>query len=115
MAVAVTQGQQNAVQFQGLFENVIPFVATGVDFASAADAETQAVDITVTGAALGDIVLAGINVDVADLTFDAQVTAADTVTVTVNNNTGGAVNLASKTVKGAVLKTTGQVWKGLGG
>ena len=94
-------GREDPRQFRELFKAVIPFSAT-VDFSSAADAETQASDITVTGAALGDLVLASINVDVADLTFDAQVTAANTVTVTVNNNTGGAVNLASATVKGLV-------------
>lgn len=99
-------GSKNARQFQGLF-SVIPFKAT-VDFASAADAETQAVDIPVVGASLGDIVIAAIGVDVQDLTFDAQVTVADVVTVTVNNNTGGAVDLASATVTGIVFSPEGE-------
>jgi hypothetical protein len=106
MAVAVTTGTKGGYQFQGLFD-VIPFKATGVDFASAADAATVAVELTVPGVALGDIVISAINVDVADLTWDAAVTAAGKVTVTVNNNTGAAVDLASKTVTGAVLKPKG--------
>jgi len=94
-------GTKQAKQFQALFD-VIPFTAT-VDMASAADAETQAANVTVGGAVLGDLVLVAFGVDVADLTVDAQVTAADVVTVTVNNNTGGIVDLASTTVTGIVL------------
>lgn len=97
-------GKKQSRQFQDLFD-VIPFKAT-VNFASAADAETQPVDVTVAGAALGDLVVVALGVDVADLTLDAQVTAADTVTLTVNNNTGGAVDLASTTATGIVLKPT---------
>ncbi|RJR14277.1 hypothetical protein C4588_00375, partial [Candidatus Parcubacteria bacterium] len=41
-------------------------------------------------------VIAGI--DVADLAITASVTAEDTVTVQLNNNTGGAIDLASQTV-----------------
>jgi len=104
-------GTKGSRQFQGLFET-IPFKAT-VNFASAADAETQAVEVTVEGAELGDLVLAALGVDVADLTFDAQVTAADTVTCTVNNNTGGAVDLASTTVTGIVFKPTQGVYPSL--
>jgi len=78
-----------------------------LDLANAADAATVASDVTVTGVALGDIVMgASLGVDVADLTLDAQVTAADTVTVSVNNNTGGAVNLASTTVRLLVADVT---------
>lgn len=104
-------GSQNRRQFLHLFSDAIPFKAP-VDFASAADAETQGANVTVAGAALGDFVLIAPGVDVADLTLDARVTAADTVTVTVNNNTGGAVNLASQTIKGVVLKE-GEAFKHL--
>lgn len=104
-------GTSGPRQFQGLFET-IPFKAT-VNMASAADAETQAADITVAGAELGDLVLVAFGVDVADLTVDAQVTADDTVTVTVNNNTGGAVDLAETTVTGIVLKPNQGVYPSL--
>lgn len=110
----MTVGVKAARQYQGIFEEVIPFVAT-VNLGNAVDAATVSADITVTGAALGDLVRVAIGVDVADLTVDAHVTAANTVTVTVNNNTGTAVNLAETTFKGIVEKTTGQIWVGLGG
>jgi hypothetical protein len=94
--------------FRSLFD-VIIHKESAVNFASAADAETQAVNVTVTGAALGDLAWASIAVDVADLTLDAQVTAADTVTLTVNNNTGGAVDLAAADVRIVVLQP-GRLW-----
>jgi parallel beta-helix repeat protein len=65
---------------------------------SIADGDEEAKDVTVTGAALGDIAIASINKDVLDLTLTASVTVADTVTVVLANNTGGAVDVASGTV-----------------
>ena len=73
------------------------------DAASIAIGAMESVDITVTGAALGDFVLVSIGTDTLDLTLTAQVTAADTVTVTLANNTAGAVDLASTTVWVRVL------------
>ena len=66
--------------------------------ASIADGDEAAVEVTATGAALGDFVLVSMGVDVADLVLNANVTAANTVTVVLANNTGGAVDLASTTV-----------------
>lgn len=58
----------------------------------------EAKDVTATGAALGDFVLASFSLDVTDLTISATVTAANTVTVVLANNTAGAVDLGSGTV-----------------
>ncbi len=55
----------------------------------------ESFDITVTGAALGDFVQVSYDKDVADQVVTAQVTVADTVTVTVLNNTGGGLTLAA--------------------
>lgn len=74
------------------------------DASSIADGDEEAKEITVTGAELGDFVLASLSVDVADLVLSAAVTAADTVTAVLANNTGGAVDLASATLKVRVLK-----------
>mgnify|MGYP001337946909 CR=1 FL=1 len=63
----------------------------------------ESVDVTVTGAALGDFVLVSASIDTVDLTLTAQVTAANTVTATLANNTAGAVNLASFTLYVRVL------------
>jgi len=63
------------------------------------DGAEEAKEVTVTGAALGDFALASFSLDVADLVLNAQVTAADTVTCVLANNTGGAIDLASGTVR----------------
>ncbi|MHC4292657.1 MAG: hypothetical protein ACYSTX_00050 [Planctomycetota bacterium] len=70
------------------------------------DGNEEATTVTVTGAALGDYAIASFSLDVADLVLDAQVTAANTVTCVLANNTGGAVNLASGTVYIRVFKRT---------
>lgn len=72
--------------------------------ASIADGNEEAKEVTVTGAALGDYAIASFSLDVADLVLDAQVTAANTVTCILANNTGGAIDLASGTVRVLVLK-----------
>jgi len=69
------------------------------DPGSIADGDEEVKEITVTGVALGDFVTGvSFSLDVADLTLTAQVTAADTVTAQLCNNTGGAIDLASGTV-----------------
>src|SRR5262249_57763162 len=55
-------------------------------------------DVTVGGAALGDLAVGSFSLDVQDLVLSAAVTAADTVTVTLSNNTAGAVNLNTGTL-----------------
>ena len=73
-----------------------------VDFGSIADGDELASDITVTGAALGDIVMVSHSLDVADLQLTADVTAANTVSVVVSSS-GDAVNLGSGTVRVLVI------------
>jgi len=101
-------GTQGARQFQGLF-TVIPFKAS-VNFASTVDGNEAASDITVAGAALGDFVLIAPALDVIDMGLTAQVTAADTVTAQVWNNTGGTIDLAVQTFTGVVLKPNANVF-----
>lgn len=74
-----------------------------VDPASILDGDEVAGEITVTGAVLGDFVLASFSLDVSDLVLTAQVTAADTVTWSLANNTGGTIDLASGTMRVRVL------------
>ena len=64
----------------------------------------EAKDVTVTGAELGDFAIASFSNDVQDLTLDAQVTTANTVTCVLSNNTGSAVDLAAGTVYVKVFK-----------
>lgn len=69
------------------------------DFGSLADAAEVSEDVTVTGAALGDFAIASMGVDIVDLNVTAAVTAANTATVRLENQTGGAVDLASTTLR----------------
>ncbi len=65
------------------------------DPASIADNALLETQITVTGAALGDQVIAGFDKDLAGLIISAYVSAANTVQVHLHNETGSAVDLAS--------------------
>jgi len=85
----------------------LDFTLTGSDTwnpGSIADGDEEAKEVTVTGAALGDYAVASFSLDVADLTLDAQVTAANTVTCVLANNTGGAIDLGSGTIRVLVFR-----------
>ena len=75
--------------------------ATGtLDVASLADAAGSSDTITVPGVALGDIVIGfSFGVSLAGITATAYVSAADTVTIRVQNESAGTVDLASTTVR----------------
>ena len=93
-------------QFQGIF-NEMWTVSETVNFAEAATGSGTfaSAEVTVPGVALGDIVM-GISagVDTVDTVIGGAVTAANTVTLTLLNNTSGAVNLASTTLKFVVAR-----------
>ena len=96
--------QQGNKQFQGAFKEMF-FVTETVDFGNAATGlgTFASADVTVPNVALGDIVLGvSVGVDTVDAVVAGAVTAANTVTLTLLNNTTGAVDLASTTVKFAV-------------
>lgn len=102
---SVSAGSQAARSFRGVFADIIPFKFTATE-ASIASGAVSAGDVTVPGAALGDFVMVAPKSDIADLVVDAQVTAANTVTLTLANNTGGAVTALSGgfVFNGVVLK-----------
>ena len=66
---------------------------------SLASGAQQTTTVTVTGAALGDAAEASFDKDLAGTTLRAYVSAANTVTVVHRNDTGGAVDLASGTLR----------------
>ena len=74
------------------------------DAAEIAVGAMEAKDVTVTGAVAGDQAVASLSIDIVDLTLDAQVTTADTVTCVLENNTAGAVDLDSVTIYVRVFK-----------
>ena len=96
-------------QFQDLVQNVLCYTGT-LDLGNAATGSGTfaSADVTVTGAALGNMVLVSLGVDTVDAVVAAAVTAANTVTVTLLNNTAGAVDLASTTVRIMVLQLSDQ-------
>lgn len=99
MAVTVKQGKE---QFQGLFSEMWAVKDTALDFGAAATGSGTfaSVDVTVPGVAIGDVVFGiSVGVDTTDAVIGGAVTAADTVTLTLLNNTAGAVDLASTTGK----------------
>ena len=55
-------------------------------------------DITVTGAAFGDYVQVSASLSFLDLTCTAHVSAANTVTIILANNTGGTVDMLTPTM-----------------
>jgi len=74
------------------------------DPGSLIDGAQESKDFTVTGAALGDFAIAGAGIDVVDIGVSAVVTIANKVTVTLINETGGTVDLATSTWNVLVLK-----------
>ena len=78
------------------------FVTATVDPASVATQVTGTDTITVAGVALGDHVLSkgfAVTGSEANMAITAYVSAANTVTILYSNNTAGAIDLASGTVK----------------
>lgn len=99
MAVTVQQGSK---QLQGVFNELWLVTESAADFANAAvgSGTFASLDITVPGVALGDVVYGiSVGVDTVDSVIGGAVTAANTVTLTLMNNSAGAVNLASTTCK----------------
>jgi hypothetical protein len=62
-------------------------------------ADATSTTVTVAGAKLGDFATASLGVDVVDCVLDAQVTAANTVSVTLNYCHDTTVDLASSTLR----------------
>lgn len=73
------------------------------DAASLVDAAGQTTTVTVTGAVLGDFAIVGHGVDVAGITVTGYVSAADTVSVRVQNESGGTLDLVSATLYARVI------------
>lgn len=95
-SVVVRQGND---QFRGLYSDTWVVTATlNADDLSDGAGDTDTV--TVPGVALGDQVIgASLAVDVAGLIVTAYISAANTVSIRFQNETGGSVNLASSTLR----------------
>lgn len=90
-------------QFQDIFE-IVGVGSFSVDPAAFADDESQLITITVPGAALGDFVLVGPGIDMAEGAVTAYVSAASTVKVQISHVGGDTTNLAAANWRLAVLR-----------
>ncbi len=93
-------------QFADIFSAVGSGEVAVADPASLADAAGVNVTVTVPGAAVGDVVLAvsASSATVGALTLTGNVTATDTVTVRVQNESGSAVDLPAYTMRAVVAR-----------
>jgi hypothetical protein len=95
-AVVTRQGND---QFRGVFSDTWSVVCT-LDAGSLVDAAGETETIAVPGVALGDIVIGfSFGVDLVGITVTAYVSAANVVTIRVQNESGSTVDLASTTVR----------------
>ena len=92
-------------QFRGLYTSTFLVSAT-LNADDLADGAGDTDTVAVPGVALGDMVLsASLAVDVAGLIVTAYVSAANTVSIRFQNETGGSVNLASATLRLVVVRS----------
>lgn len=71
---------------------------------SIANGARESKDIVVAGCVLGDYCVPSFSLNLQGLTISANVSISDVVTVTLANNTGGAIDLAEGTVKAMVIR-----------
>lgn len=74
------------------------------DAPSLADGAGTTTTVTTTGALLGDFAMASLGVDLQGISVTAYVNAADTVSVRLQNESGGVVDLASTTLAARVVR-----------
>lgn len=82
------------------------FGSATYDPANIVDGAGVTTTVTVTGAVKGDIVEASFTEDLQGITLTAWVSAADTVSVRFQNESGGALDLASGTLRANVKRIT---------
>lgn len=98
-ATAVSVKQDGGQQFRGVWNRVWTVTAT-LDVDNLADGAGDVDTVAVPGVALGDQVIAlSLGVSVAGMIITGYVSAADTVTLQIQNESTGAVNLASAELK----------------
>ena len=100
-AVVVDRGNK---QFQGLFSEMWTIKAT-IDWGQSVDGAGETSQAVVPGVALGDMVI-GIshNLDIAAVTLTGYVSAANTVTWRLQNESTATVDYASTTIKCLVVR-----------
>lgn len=101
--VFVTSGSA-IIDPQNLGRGLEIYASSGLDPGNIADGAGDTYPITVTGANLGDAVEFSAPYDLQGITVTAWVSAVNTVSMRFQNETGGAIDLASGTYKFKVTK-----------
>lgn len=78
--------------------------STTYDPPNLADGAGATTTVTVTGAAAGDFAQASFGGDTAGITITAWVSAANTVSVRFQNESGGTLDISSSTLRARVIK-----------
>lgn len=102
LAVRFPTGDVVNICKQGQKTNL--FASTTWDPGSIAHNDSESKTVSVPGAALGDFAVASFSLDLQELTLSAHVGATDEVHVVLENATGGAIDLASGTVRVLVIR-----------
>lgn len=103
-ATAVKVVKDSREQFQGVFSRVFEVRAT-MDIGDLADGAGETNTIAVPGVALGDMVVGiSFGVDLAGFTATGYVSAANVVSIRVQNESGSQTNPASTTIKVLVAR-----------
>jgi hypothetical protein len=87
----------HARQFGDVFSKVIVHKSV-INMGSAADSGFAAANVDVPGAAIGDFCMVSVNEDLVDCVLSASVTAANVVTIVVQNDSGNALDLSAAAV-----------------
>lgn len=95
----------HATSFRRVFD-VVAAKSYTLDPASLVDGAGSSNTTTLAGATFGDFVLVAAPYDLQGITVTAYVSAADTVTVRIQNESAGTVDLASGTWKILVLRVS---------
>jgi hypothetical protein len=104
LGVIIPQRLANAILFM-TGSVYVGGARAALDFGNIAAGLQARLTIPVTGALLGDFVRGAPETDLeAGLEYTCYVSAADTVTVTVSNNTAGAIDPASNTYRVGVTR-----------
>lgn len=95
--------RNEAVQFRGIVRNVIEFEASWNPDQVNSNSYVQE-DISISGVKLGDMCLISFEQDLTNLNLFAHVKSAGIISVHLNNNTAGAVNLGAAQIHVIVLR-----------
>jgi hypothetical protein len=111
MALAYFIRRERA-NFRQYFSKIFTVQVTGMDAGNLTDGSGETEVLTVTGVALGDVVLAqSFNLSTQGITITAYIQAADKVELRVQNESGGTINLAALTVTLLIGRPDSQMFR----